>query len=91
MTCRHEGAPAAALMSKQLTALSDLPESFASLPIVDLFLSENEFTRIPRALLGMGQLAKLSMACCKLQEVCFALTLLGMGELAKLCLACCKL
>jgi len=49
--------------------LSDLPESFASLPIVDLFLSENEFTRIPRALLGMGQLAKLSMACCKLQEL----------------------
>jgi len=39
------------------------------MPIVDLFLSENEFTHIPRALLGMRQLAKLSIACCKIKEV----------------------
>jgi len=52
-----------------LCRLTDLPKSFALLPIVDLFLSENKFTHVPSAILGMKQLAKLSIACCKLQEV----------------------
>ncbi|GLC42496.1 hypothetical protein PLESTF_000760700 [Pleodorina starrii] len=50
-------------------ALTDLPRTFACLPMVDLFLSENAFERVPVAVLGMSQLAKLSMACCKLREV----------------------
>lgn len=49
--------------------LNDLPRSFAVLPMVDLFLSENEFDKVPTAVLAMTQLAKLSMACCKLKEV----------------------
>lgn len=36
---------------------------------VDLFLSENNFTSIPQAVLGMTQLAKLSIACCSINEV----------------------
>ncbi|KAG2436697.1 hypothetical protein HXX76_006225 [Chlamydomonas incerta] len=49
--------------------LADLPRTFACLPMVDLFLSENEFEKVPVAVLGMSQLAKLSMACCRLAEV----------------------
>ncbi|EFJ43577.1 hypothetical protein VOLCADRAFT_96185 [Volvox carteri f. nagariensis] len=49
--------------------LTDLPRTFACLPMVDLFLSENLFERVPVAVLGMSQLAKLSMACCRLREV----------------------
>ncbi|GFR44942.1 hypothetical protein Agub_g6030, partial [Astrephomene gubernaculifera] len=49
--------------------LTDLPRTFACLPMVDLFLSENLFERLPVAILGMSQLAKLSMACCRLAEV----------------------
>lgn len=32
--------------------LEELPPSFSQLPMVDLFLSENEFTTIPKAVLG---------------------------------------
>eukprot|EP00198_Chlamydomonas_reinhardtii_P010055 XP_001699392.1 predicted protein [Chlamydomonas reinhardtii] len=56
--------------------LADLPRTFACLPMVDLFLSENEFEKVPVAVLGMSQLAKLSMACCRLAE--------GVGEMRRL-------
>ncbi|PNH11205.1 Leucine-rich repeat protein SHOC-2 [Tetrabaena socialis] len=49
--------------------LTDLPRTFACLPMVDLFLSENLFEAVPVAVLGMSQLAKLSMAACRLAEV----------------------
>lgn len=32
--------------------LTDLPHTFSKLPMVDLFLSENEFTTIPKAVMG---------------------------------------
>ncbi len=32
--------------------LTDLPDTYASLPMVDLFLSENDFTTVPKAVLG---------------------------------------
>ena len=35
--------------------LTDLPDTFSKLPMVDLFLSENLFTTIPKAVLGMTQ------------------------------------
>ncbi len=35
--------------------LVTLPESYAGLPMVDLFLSENDFTTVPKAVLGMSQ------------------------------------
>uniref|UniRef100_A0A7S0UT17 Leucine-rich repeat-containing protein 40 n=1 Tax=Polytomella parva TaxID=51329 RepID=A0A7S0UT17_9CHLO len=50
-------------------ALTDLPSSFRALPMVDLFLSENQFSRIPEAVLGMRNLAKLSVSCCRLKSV----------------------
>ncbi|GLI66638.1 hypothetical protein VaNZ11_010474 [Volvox africanus] len=57
--------------------LTDLPRTFACLPMVDLFLSENLFEKVPIAVLGMSQLAKLSMACCRLKEVPDALGSVG--------------
>jgi Leucine-rich repeat (LRR) protein len=35
--------------------LTDLPSSYAKLPMVDLFLSENLFTTVPKAVFGMVQ------------------------------------
>ena len=52
-----------------MNRLDDLPASLACLPLEDVFASENAFTRMPRVLLGMGQLLKLSLAACQLREL----------------------
>ena len=82
---------AAVIHSASLCRLSDLPFSFSNLPIVDLFLSENEFVHVPKAIVGMRQLTKLSMACCQLKSVSTAqmplkILLLLLHTHLKLCL-----
>ena len=49
------GAPVLQQMYLANNQLTDLPDTFSKLPMIDLFLSENLFTTIPKAVLGMTQ------------------------------------
>ena len=51
------GAPVLQQMYLANNNLGTLPDSFAKLPMVDLFLSENDFTTIPKAVMGMKQVS----------------------------------